>query len=103
MNNDKLLFNELADDAALVGRNTFANANTTQEDGAAKLEALKVARRLAAIDVSMWSDEPDFKKHAGKDFSRLREQRAKEVKSKVDEAISNTAGGETHSLFAEGS
>ena len=102
---DKLLFNELADVAVLVGRRTFANHITIKEDGAAKYEVQKIARRLAAIEVSMWNDEPDFKKHIGKDFAHLKEQRAKEVKRKVVAAIitpSTSKGPATSTVIAPG-
>ena len=99
---DKLLFNELADEAARIGSITFTNTGTVKEDSVAKYELQKIARRLAAIEVSMWKDEPDFKKHHGKDFAQLKEQRAMGVKRKADEAIDSTTGEDQHALYVEG-
>ena len=74
-----------------------------KEDGAAKYEVQRIARRRAAPEVSLWENEPDFKKkfHSN-DFALLKEQSAKEVKRKADEAINSIKGEDGHALCVDG-
>ena len=102
MTPEMLIYNELADEAARLASVKFGHSGSIKEDGWAKYRAQQVARRLAAIEVSTWTDEADFKKFEGKDFEKLREQRRDNLKRKAEAAFSNTSGGDGHSLYIDG-
>ena len=97
-----LIYNGLADEAARLASVKFGHSGSIKEDGWAKYRAQQVARRLAAIEVSTWTDEADFKKFEGKDFEKLREQRRDNLKRKAEATFSNTSGGDGHSLYIDG-
>ena len=64
MTPEMLIYNELADDAARIGAETRTSTITVKDDASAKYQALRIAERLAAIEVSTWTgDDHRAKSH----------------------------------------
>ena len=102
MTAEMYIFNALADEAASIASKKLTNFDTIKQDSNYKHEVVKIARRLAAIEESIWTDNNDFKKFHGKSFDQLKQQRTEVLKRKAGEALSNTVGGESHSLYVHG-
>ena len=102
MDEDKYIYNELADAAAETSANKHFNFSVLKSDAEAKNKVVRIARRLATIEVSTWKDDEHFNKFHGKTFEQLKQSRTAAMKRKVDDAIANTSGGNTHTLYADG-
>ena len=102
MTEEMYVYNELADEAATVASRNSTSTATIKEDSNAKYEVAKIARRLAAIEVSIWAKDKDFNKHQGKHFDQLKKHRTDVLKRKVDDARCSTAGGDSHSIYVSG-
>ena len=71
MTEEMYVYNELADAAAEIASNKYTKFSTLKQDSDSKHEVEKIARRIAAIEVSTWKEEADFSKYHGKSFDKL--------------------------------
>ena len=96
------MYNELADNACEIAPSKYTQLPTIKQDSEAKYEVGKIARRIAAIEVSTWKEENDFTTHHGKTYEDLEQSRTDAVKRKAADVFDNTVGGSTHSLYSDG-
>ena len=102
MTSDMYVYNVLADEAARMGSNEGSSTNTLNDDAMAKHKVRKIALRFAAIEASTWTEENNFNKFQGKDFSDLQYQRTKKLQNMAHATLDNTDGDEGHSLYVDG-
>ena len=83
LDEDKYIYNELADTAAETTANKHFNFSVLKSDAEAKNKVVRIARRLATIEVSTWKDDDNFNKFHGKTFEQLKQSRTAAMKRKT--------------------
>ena len=83
MTPEMLIYNELADEAAGLASRRSGHASIVEQDGSARNRAQQSAKRLAAIEVSMWGGDNNFKKFEGKDSEKFQGHRRQGLKGRL--------------------
>jgi hypothetical protein len=94
------IHNELADEVCTQASKTTARtADNRKLDGKQYALTAKAAARIAAIEASIWANNPIRVHYDGTDYTALRQARTTAVKRKFDETMANTSGGDAHETF----
>ena len=94
------IYNELADTVCTeASKKTARSASELKDDGKQYHLAAIAAARIAAIDAEIWKATPERIHHDGTDYTKALTSRVNAAKRKIDEAITNTDGGDDHDTF----